>query len=80
MRIQTDTYYDKMSDNAVKDRLKELNEFDSTSSIEILRDRLKNMNGQGISFYGMMHHHWPTMGILYLWSIHYIGPSYSPNQ
>ena len=41
MRIQTDTYYDKMSDNAVKDRLKELNEFDSTSSIEILRDRLK---------------------------------------
>ena len=33
MRIQTDTYHDKMSDNAVKDRLKELNEFDSTSSI-----------------------------------------------
>ena len=30
-----------MSDNAVKDRLKELNEFDSTSSIEILCDRLK---------------------------------------
>ena len=30
-----------MSDNAVKDRLRELNEFDSTSSIEILCDRLK---------------------------------------
>ena len=41
MRMQIDTYYDKMSDNAVKDRLKELNEFDSTSSIEILCDRLK---------------------------------------